>query len=411
MTVTVTTLSEQTDSSDAFATTPDSELLESERRPEKGHSWMMATALILVAAFAAGLWIWRERARHETRASVSPDAPGVVSGTAENFSVLFNNRDLTGWSGDTNVWSVQDGVIHARSGRRAPRTAWCLFWKEEVGDFELRLRFRRWSGNSGIFYRAKALSDGAGGYQFDIASGITGNLLETGSDRTRRELFRVRAGSSSMDSGWHEVVITASGPRLSHQLDGVTLCEINDASPDAPQTGFIGLEASSDTIVDFKDIRLKRLGPASPAATPGRDWITLFDGNSLAAWQGWNGDEVNGAWRLTNGELCPARGVRVNLATRERFGDFELELEWKASPGANSGIFYRAVTSRDPIPQTSPEYQVVDDSTADGRKPITAAGSIYGVVAPSNKRLQPVGEFNLTRIVVKGPRVEHWLNG
>ena len=56
--------------------------------------------------------------------------------------------------------------------------------------------------------------------------------------------------------------------------------------------------------------------------------------------------------------------------------------------------------------------QVLDDERhPDGREPKTSAGALYGLVAPTNKTLRPVGEFNRARLVVRGGRVEHWLNG
>jgi WD40 repeat protein/serine/threonine protein kinase len=154
---------------------------------------------------------------------------------------------------------------------------------------------------------------------------------------------------------------------------------------------------------------------ANPAANVGvalaEPWITLFDGRPLSAWQGWNGADWRGSWEVLNGELRTLRGGNVGLTTREEFGDFELEFEWKVAPGANSGVFYRAPVGAAELPKAAPEFQIVDDATPDGSKPITAAGSIYGVVPATDKRLAPVGSFNTSRLVVRGHQVEHWLNG
>jgi hypothetical protein len=146
-------------------------------------------------------------------------------------------------------------------------------------------------------------------------------------------------------------------------------------------------------------------------APPGGPWIILFDGSSLAAWQGWDRGAWRSSWEILNGELRTLRGGNVGLATREAFGDFELEFEWKVAPGANSGVFYRVPSGTADLAKAAPEFQVVDDATPDGMKPITAAGSIYGVVPATNKRLAAIGSFSTARIVVRGSRVEHWLNG
>jgi hypothetical protein len=150
---------------------------------------------------------------------------------------------------------------------------------------------------------------------------------------------------------------------------------------------------------------------ANPIGDTAGPWLTLFDGSSLAAWQGWDRAAWRSSWEILNGELRTLRGGNVSLATRERFGDFELEFEWKVAPGANSGVFYRAPSATADLAKTAPEFQVVDDATPDGTRAITAAGSIYGVVPATNKRLAPIGAFNTTRIVARGSRVEHWLNG
>ena len=60
----------------------------------------------------------------------------------------------------------------------------------------------------------------------------------------------------------------------------------------------------------------------------------------------------------------------------------------------------------------APEMQVLDDKKhRDGGHQRTSAGSLYDLIAPRNKKLNPVGEFNKSRIIKKGNHVEHWLNG
>lgn len=154
------------------------------------------------------------------------------------------------------------------------------------------------------------------------------------------------------------------------------------------------------------------LAPAgAEAAEDG--WITLFDGKSTDGWIKYSGGgPVTKPWVVEDGALVLTAGGGGDIATAEQFDDFELELEWKVTPGANSGIMYR-VRGGDPAPYLSgPEYQILDDDKhADGRNPKTSAGSLYALIAPENKRLKPVGEWNATRIVLKGNHLEHWLNG
>lgn len=334
------------------------------------------------------------------------------------FVSLFNGRDLTGWAGDSRVWSAVNGVIR---GRLAQKTTAgmpsALIWRGGmVQDFELQFSFRLLqAGNSGVYYRAVELPNfDVGGYQFEIMRGNLGSLFDVGNDRKRRDLRRINSGSDV--DHWHDARISVSGHHITHSLDGRTLLEVDDTGANAPSSGAIALEITSGpAYVEFKDLRLLRRDGVREAEIKsngaGSDWIPLFDGTSLDAWQGWKGAGWIGAWEVLNGELRSLRGGTIDLATREQFGDFELQLEWKITPGANSGILYRAVPTTGEVWQSAPEYQIVDDRThRDGRTPITATGSIYGVVPAENKVLKPPGEFNTTRILARGMHVEHWLN-
>ncbi len=397
---------------------------------------LLAVLLAVVVTLSAGLgvgawWLWKRGTNQTAKKEDTNEANAPTPATASSSPVeagfvnLFNGRDLSGWSGDLSEWSVQDDVIRGQTGPRSDKNSSGLFWQGgALEDFELRLSFRRWRGNSGVFYRAKRLADGIGGYQFEIMSGSTGNLIDVGNDRDRRDLFRVNSSAARRtlpqlpkDSGWHELAIIARGPELVHRIDGITLCELRDEAPVAPRSGLIVLESGGDTMVDFKDIRLKRFAAEprpeaqAPAAAAGK-WTTLFNGTSLDSWKVWQNTSWIGAWSIMNQELHSLRGGTINLATREQYGDFELELEWKVTPGANSGIIYRAPAGAGEVWKSAPEHQIVDDAThRDGQTPNTSAGSMYGLLAPANKMLRPTGEFNSTRIVARGSHVEHWLNG
>ncbi len=140
----------------------------------------------------------------------------------------------------------------------------------------------------------------------------------------------------------------------------------------------------------------------------------LFDGKTLQGWRGFKSEEPPTAWKVEDGALVlkPDEGSRGDLMTKEKFGDFELRLQWKISPGGNSGIFFR-VDNTQLVPwNTGPEMQVLDDDRhLDGREPKTSAGSNYGLHARSRDTLRPVGSWNDVRIVAKGNHVEYWLNG
>ncbi len=116
-------------------------------------------------------------------------------------------------------------------------------------------------------------------------------------------------------------------------------------------------------------------------------------------------------WHVVDGTLAKEGSVD-DLVTREQFGNFELELEWKIGKAGNSGIFYRGTREYDHIYWSAPEYQLLDDQNApDGRNRLTAAGSAYALYAAPAGVVKPFGEWNTARIVVAGTHVEHWMNG
>ncbi|HEX9106718.1 MAG TPA: DUF1080 domain-containing protein [Longimicrobiales bacterium] len=152
------------------------------------------------------------------------------------------------------------------------------------------------------------------------------------------------------------------------------------------------------------------------AASPAGGWIVLFDGHGLSAWRGYRRPDVPSGWRQEGSVLAFAPGAdprsRGDLITRAEYGDFELELDWRISPGGNSGVFYRGTEEYDELYWSAPEMQVLDNARhRDGRNPLTSAGSDYALYAPVRDVTKPVGEWNHVRIVALGPHVEHWLNG
>lgn len=145
-------------------------------------------------------------------------------------------------------------------------------------------------------------------------------------------------------------------------------------------------------------------------------WTVLFDGRSTKAWRGYNRDSFPaGCWSVENGTLktVPSEGTGCDLVTRRKYRDFELALEWKVGRGGNSGILYRAAELPSPAPiwHSAPELQILDDGAHPAATPQTLTGSLYDLIAPADKVLRPVGEWNEARVVVRGAHVEHWLNG
>jgi hypothetical protein len=156
------------------------------------------------------------------------------------------------------------------------------------------------------------------------------------------------------------------------------------------------------------------LAAGSPAP-PVPEWKVLFDGRSTDAWRGSGGESFpTGCWAVEGDTLKTVTGAEraCDLFSREKYRDFELELDWKVSPGGNSGILYRvAELPGAPAWHSGPEMQLLDDDRYRENPARTHAGALYDLIAPTGKTLRPAGEWNQARLVVRGTHVEHWLNG
>lgn len=131
----------------------------------------------------------------------------------------------------------------------------------------------------------------------------------------------------------------------------------------------------------------------------------------MAAWRGYQADTMPSGWHIADGTLAKDT-VTGDIITREKFSDFELELEWRLAEEGNAGVFYRGTEEYEHIYWSAPEYQLLDDATApNGESRLTSAGAAYGLYPSPEGVLRPAGQWNAARIKVRGSRVEHWMNG
>ena len=149
-------------------------------------------------------------------------------------------------------------------------------------------------------------------------------------------------------------------------------------------------------------------------------WRLLFDGKTTAGWRGFKKDAFPArGWAVEEGclkKVASGTGDSLgsgDIVTTDTFGDFDLRFEWRIAPGGNSGVKYFVTEERSgPIAH---EYQVLDDAGHPDAKVGThrQASAFYDVLPPSAsaKVLKPAGQFNRSRVLVRGQHVEHWLNG
>jgi serine/threonine protein kinase len=265
------------------------------RRPRRARKrsvpLVSIVAVIALIVGAGGGWWWWSQSRVKS-AQKQQTATAAVS----QFISLFNGHDFTGWVGDPQVWSVTDGAITATGGTSEEHRPKALFWRDgTVQDFELHVSFRLHSGNSGIYYRAKQLLEyQVSGYQFEVNGNETGNFLQSGADRRRRDPGR--RGSVTINGlvdgkekvivqrsidpddpdgkitfrydEWYDAVIIVQGNRVIQKLNGRTLYDATDNGESRPRNGTIALETygGTPTVVQYRDIRLKRLPPTDSTA-------------------------------------------------------------------------------------------------------------------------------------------------
>ena len=143
-------------------------------------------------------------------------------------------------------------------------------------------------------------------------------------------------------------------------------------------------------------------------------WRLLFDGKTTAGWAALGGKPFpEKGWTALDGALHHAKGAGGgDIVTTEAFEEFELVWEWKIGEGGNSGLKYNLP---DPKKGVGFEYQLLDDTKHPDAKlhdGTRTTGSLYDVLAAAaDKKLKPPGEWNASRVLVKGSHVEHWLNG
>lgn len=157
-------------------------------------------------------------------------------------------------------------------------------------------------------------------------------------------------------------------------------------------------------------------------------WRLLFDGKTTAGWTSARGGGFpTTGWAVQDGTLTVTEtggeesGNGGDIVTTRVYSDFELSVDFKTSPGANSGIMYSVDLNLMPWKNGhgSPigfEYQILDDAlhpdAKRGKNGDRTVASLYDMIpAAAGKPIKPVGEWNTARIVQRGKHGEHWLNG
>lgn len=148
----------------------------------------------------------------------------------------------------------------------------------------------------------------------------------------------------------------------------------------------------------------------------------IFDGNTLEGWRGYNKTYVPNKWSIEDGSLKFTSKPAVDkpeggdIIFAHDFKDFELQFEWKIAEAGNSGVFFLAKEIKgQPIYVSSPEYQILDNEKhPDAKQGVDGnrkSASLYDMIPAKPQNSKAAGEWNTSKIVVKGKKIQHFQNG
>jgi acetyl esterase/lipase len=186
--------------------------------------------------------------------------PGLVE--TSGFVPLFNGKDLTGWEGDTSIWSAKDGVLTGTSPGLKYNDF--LATEREYGDFMLKLTFRmaNGAGNSGVQFRSDRLPPHEMiGYQADIGQNYWGALY----DESRRKRVLVQGSEAAVKAvnkdGWNPYEVRAMGPKIRLTLGGKMSVDYTETDAAIKRDGKIAVQvhAGGPMAVEFKNVWIQPL--------------------------------------------------------------------------------------------------------------------------------------------------------
>jgi hypothetical protein len=386
---------------------------------------------------------------------------------ADGWTDLFNGKDLDGWvqRGGTAAYTIEDGCVVGTSTLNTPNSFLCT--GRDYGDFILEYEFKVDPRlNSGVQIRSQSFSspkefpwdgkkikvpaDRVHGYQIEIdpdpkkdrwwAAGIY--------DEARRGwLYPGILGGNGKEFGdqgrkifkqgdWNKVTVEAIGDSLKTTLNGTPCATIKDSMT---PSGFIALqvhaigkdEKVAGSQVRWRNLKIKEMtSSASEANTltaeeKAAGWKLLWDGKTSDGWRSAKRPEFPTAgWKINGGILSinetggGESAAAGDIITVGKYSDFELSVDFKITPGANSGIkfFVDPAINKGNGSAIGPEFQILDDARhpdaklgKDGNRTI---GSLYDLIpAPATKKVNPVGNWSNARILSDGMHVTYWLNG
>ena len=377
----------------------------------------------------------------------------------EGWSLLFNGKNLDGWvqlNGNAE-YKIENKEIIGTAVPDEPNSFLCT--KNNYNNFILELEVNVDPPlNSGIQFRSQSLESydngRVHGYQCEIdpsKRAWSGGVYDEARRGWLYNLARNKKGAAAFKPGeWNTYRIEA----IRTWVNGVMCSNLID---DMTPSGFIALQVheigddpeSVGKMVRWRNIRIKttnlddsryEVDPDVPEINyiPNtlsskeirRGWRLLWDGKTTAGWRGAKSDHFpEKGWEISDGILTVLESGGGesehggDIVTIEKFSNFELEVEFKLSEGANSGIkyFVDPELNKGTGSAIGLEYQLLDDKVhPDAKEGVhgnRTLASLYDMIPVYNLsenstdiRLKAINEWNKARIVVRDNHIEHWLN-
>lgn len=340
----------------------------------------------------------------------------VASAHAQEWTDLFNGRDLSGWvsSGDADAWGVKDGeLVTLKPGRGG----W-LRTDRMYRDFELTLDF--WmpeGGNSGVGLRGSSNGDPAfSGFEVQIldTAGQAPDLRNCGSiyeavapsemavyPHGRWNTYRIRLVGDVLDvwlNGRQIHTATRLDSRGFYRAENQPL-PLNTRAT----TGYISLQDHGHAF-RFRNLRIRDLS-ADPEPAGMVPLITQMGQGGVP--EGWFKEDA-GSWTIEGGTLI-GRGGPGHLFTQTTYQDFEFRALVRVNERGNSGMYFRVK----PNPAPNNPWPIGYEAQIDNHDPRNFTGVIYNAAWPTYIRA-PITRDNAWfdyRVRAEGNRLRTWING
>ena len=379
-----------------------------------------------------------------------------MSAQQPQWESLFNGKNLKGWEklNGTADYKIEDGVITGISKMGTPNTF--MATKKMYTDFILEFDFKVSDGlNSGVQFRSNSLKEynngRVHGYQFEIdpsSRAWTGGIYDEARRGWLYALTEYPSAQKAFKNGeWNKARIEAIGHCIRTWVNGIPCSNILD---DVTAKGFIALQVHAignkeqeGKTISWRNIRICTTNPeafktpdsqAAPQVNciantisekeASEGWKLLWDGKST---EGWRGAKLttfpSKGWVIDNGilKVLANDGAEStnggDIVTIKKYKNFILKVDFMITPGANSGIKYFVNTEINKGAGSSIgcEFQILDDQKHPdaklGVKGNRTLGSLYDLIPADSSKPFRGGFFNTAMVVVKGNKVEHWLNG